>query len=193
MYSQQDQLVAMKMLYGCVAPFMAFCDFFVAGALALSLYRRRRPGLRTLNMIIIYVICTGLSTATMSTTFALSVIFLSSRIPSIVGPCIGPVSIIGFLANLHSRSLLYNEHSRADIDLLISITREVGRHSIHEGQSERALWSRVSRFDHQALRSRAFQDNPAVESPLYYPGANPFRYIPEIEEIMLRDQRPSHQ
>ncbi|KAF8314851.1 uncharacterized protein EI90DRAFT_3294120 [Cantharellus anzutake] len=146
----------------------AFCDVVVAGALAWSIHRRRNGAVSDsiLRDIILYVACTGISTASVSIVLAAGIVVASPRVIPFIGPSVGVISTIGFLSNLHSRSLLYDATTqRGGISFLISVTHDVQHESDREGQPELELWSRVPRFDHEynVEEAKTFSDNPAFE------------------------------
>ncbi|KAF8332790.1 uncharacterized protein EI90DRAFT_705634 [Cantharellus anzutake] len=153
----------------------AFCDVVVAGALAWSIHRRRNGAVSDsiLRDIILYVACTGISTASVSIVLAAGIVVASPRVIPFIGPSVGVISTIGFLSkpvalhgSLHSRSLLYDATTqRGGISFLISVTHDVQHESDREGQPELELWSRVPRFDHEynVEEAKTFGDNPAFE------------------------------
>ncbi|KAF8332789.1 uncharacterized protein EI90DRAFT_3054385 [Cantharellus anzutake] len=149
-------------------PLNACCDIVVAGALAWGIHRRKNGAVsdNVLRDIMLYIACTGLSTASVSIVLAAGVVVASPRVIPFIGPSVGAVSIIGFLSNLHSRSLLYDARTqRGGISFLISVMRDVQQASDREGQHEVALWSRVSKFDNEynVEESKTYDDNPAFE------------------------------
>jgi len=132
---------------------ISVCDLFTAAALAWSINRRRSKTSRgsILRVLRLYVMGTGLLTGTVSGFAALSSFLGWESSISVLGIALGSVSTMAILANLHSRSLLYESSGKSKaqgggLSMFVTVFREIDRESNYEGQHEYELRTRRNRF-----------------------------------------------